>query len=85
MFVDRLVLQMRKVDDPGTRAAISTLIFQHDPKTGANSSSDSAESVDFSLGLDTYFDSRQKTDLELDECTTVVHEDRDEGHPERLV
>ena len=84
MFVDRLVLQMRKVDDPGTRAAISTLIFQHDPKTGARSSTDS-ESVDFGLGLDTYFDSRQKTNSELYECRTVVHEEVGTNHPARLV
>ncbi|KAJ3542453.1 hypothetical protein NMY22_g3507 [Coprinellus aureogranulatus] len=40
-FADRLLLQMRKVDDPGTRRAISTLIFN--PKTPVGQESIDAE------------------------------------------
>ena len=47
VFVDRLLLQMRKVDDPGTQAVISTLIFQHD-----NRSADSTDSSDLDDEVD---------------------------------
>jgi hypothetical protein len=29
VFTDRLLLRMKKVDDPGTQAVISTLVFDH--------------------------------------------------------
>lgn len=29
VFADRLLLKMKKVDDPGTQAVVSTLIFDH--------------------------------------------------------
>jgi hypothetical protein len=38
---------MRKVDDPGTQAVISTLIFQHD-----NRSADSTDSSDLDDSVD---------------------------------
>ena len=41
VFVDRLILQMRKVDDPGTQVALSTLMFNHgNPARESGDSSD---------------------------------------------
>ena len=43
IFADRLLVQMRKVDDPGTRAALTTLMFHHDNKRAAGESGTSED------------------------------------------
>ncbi|TEB21695.1 hypothetical protein FA13DRAFT_1819370 [Coprinellus micaceus] len=44
VFADRLLLKMKKVDDRSTQAVISTLVFDHDERTGSSLSDTDEES-----------------------------------------
>ena len=63
---------MRKVDDPGTQAAISTLIFQHEIRD--------ASSTDEGEVSGSFTDSDQ---VSPGESSSVEHEDPPEGKREK--
>jgi hypothetical protein len=44
VFSDRLLLKMKKIDDCSTQAAISTLVFDHDERSGSSVSDTDEES-----------------------------------------